>query len=330
MKKILYLVYNRVDACSFYRAGGIIPDLNKKLGGQAEIYIMQWNEVEIHWQFIIKFELVIMQRPFTQEALNVAEFVKGFKIPIWVDHDDFLLGIPDSNKFSQLYNPSVRENIKNIIRLADIVTVTTEELRVQLLEYNENIVVIPNAFNDFIFKARPILPPPRKIIAWRGTDTHQEDLQGRKMPINRLMTGNKDWIFHYIGYNPWFLAQTSNAFAHPEMDIIIYHQTLQKINPAIMQVPLTDHVFNRCKSNIAFIEAAYAGAVCVAPEWEEWKKPGVVTYKASDESYEKAFKPIMKGDLNLVQENNLSWNYVKSNLLLSKVNEKRIEIIKNL
>jgi len=65
----------------------------------------------------------------------------------------------------------------------------------------------------------------------------------------------------------------------------------------------------------------------LGPNWEEWMKPGITNYVASGD------KPTDFGDrlndlLNMSDDEraklrSASWNYIKNNLLLSRVNYQR-------
>jgi hypothetical protein len=107
------------------------------------------------------------------------------------------------------------------------------------------------------------------------------------------------------------------------LDVIDYFDNGMALAPSVMQVPLADTPFNRSKSNIAFIEGAYWGAICVVPEW--WEVPAL-SYKDNNEYYE--CLTLAFGANSAYTE--LAWNYVKDNLLLSNINRLRVELIKNL
>jgi vacuolar-type H+-ATPase catalytic subunit A/Vma1 len=84
---------------------------------------------------------------------------------------------------------------------------------------------------------------------------------------------------------------------------------------------------NYCKSNIAWLEATSVGAAIIAPDWEEWRKPGIIRYD-SIEKY---------GELLLnYQSDNLhehwakSREYIMENLTLEKVNKQRVKLVERL
>ncbi len=326
--KLLMLVHSRTNTCSYYRSGGVAADLRQHL--DIDITIRQWNEIELHWQKIIEFDLIFLERPYTDIAKNLMNFVKNMGVPMWIDYDDYLLGVPVENKYSGVYTPQVRENIKEMLKMADAVSVATAELARLYHDYvRVPIRVIPNAFNDFIFRKRVIWPERQKLILWRGSDSHIYDIMHRGKAINEATGLFPDWTFTFLGFYPWYLSERDNMYHLKEMDIILYHNNLVRMGPALLHVPLNDSPFNRGKSNIAYIEAAYAGAAVLAPNWEEWKKPGVILYE-DDKSYLAGIQAVVEGTFDTRKAAKVAWEYISDELLLSKVNEKRAELIKDL
>lgn len=322
------LVHSRTDTCSFYRSGGVIGDLRKHL--DIDIVIRQWNEIELHWQKIVEFDLIFLQRPYTDVAVNFVQFLKGMNIPSWVDYDDYLLGVPVENKYAGVYTPQVRENVKKLLGLADAVSVTTQELANLYHEFVKvQIRVIPNAFNDFIFRKRMLIPERQKLILWRGSDSHIYDIMTQGNAINEATEMFPDWKFTFLGFYPWFLSERDNMFHLKEMDVILYHSNLLRMAPALVHVPLNDSPFNRAKSNIAYIEAAYAGAVALVPDWEEWKRPGAILYN-DNATYLNGIKAVTNGEYDTRKGAKAAWEYISDQLMLSKVNRRRVEIIQSL
>ena len=328
--KILIVTPVTTDSCSFYRSGGIAPDLREKLNRNfpTDIYVTSWDKEKFVWQNLIEYNLIMFQRPYTDMSLQMGLYVKNLGIPLWVDFDDYLLDIPLGNPAYETIG-KVRENIKKITAIADVVSVTTDLLRDQLQPYQKNIHVIPNAFNDYIFKKRKNQEERQKMILWRGGDSHLPDLMMFAEPIMRVMKNYSDWNFTFMGLLPWFMDYQANMFHMPAQDPIFYFNTITTIGSPVFHVPLIDNLFNRCKSNIAFIEAAYSGSACIAPDWDEWKRPGVLNY--TDEiGYYAWLENVIKGEVDIRQEADLAWEYVTDQLMLSKVNELRVDLVKSL
>ena len=329
--KILFVVWNMIDTCSLYRSGGIAPDLRKKL--KIDIEVVPFDN-EFHWANLIDYDLIMLQRPLTQMALQMSFYAKNLGIPIWVDYDDLLIDVPWESKLYERYNDQVKQTIKNIIRMADAVSVTTPLLKQELAPYSDNIHVIPNAFNDHIFRVRELPPKRQKIIAWRGGDTHDADLMAIREPITRAFEEYPDWVFSFMGLRPRFFDEYPNVKYYPVTDPMMYFANIQSSAPVLFHIPLKDNKFNRGKSNIAYIEAAQFGSVCLVPYWEEWKLPGVIHYGDFEHSYYQAISTTITevlADGNSIRNKaSMAWEYVNDNLRLSKINELRAELVKSL
>ena len=323
--EILFLTINSSDSCAFYRSAGIVPDLRRKTDDN--ITLLQWDQTSINWSLITQFDLIMIQRPFSKEALSLCGYIKQCGIKLWLDWDDNLFALNPENPTYPLYNnPDIQANIKGMLKLADAVSVPTEYLRQAFNEFSKNISVIPNAFNDSLFK-RPDLPPRTNHCVWRGPEAHIFDLMSYSKEINQATKDFPEWRFMFAGFSPWFLSETNNKGHIPSMDIVMYMKTLFDMAPSCLHVPLHDNAFNRCKSDIAYLEGTYFGAVCVTPDY--WNVPGALSY-TDGASYYEAIRSVLSGDVDKVVLNKIAWEYVCDCRMLSKINVERLQIINSL
>jgi hypothetical protein len=132
-----------------------------------------------------------------------------------------------------------------------------------------------------------------------------------------------------MGYKPFFLDQipeNQRGFT-PPLDIFKYFEYLKLVNPTIAFVTLSDSLFNRCKSNIAWIEATYAGAVTVCPDWDVWELPGVLHYQ-DIHSFEWGLNSAMSfSDQQFQEAYALSLSFMLDTLRLSKINQLRSQLL---
>lgn len=330
MIRLLFISPEKTDTCSFYRNGGIAPDLERKFN-DCRITVAQWNQITLHWQVLLGYDLVMLQRPYAKEHLSLCEYLKNFRIPLWVDYDDNLLAVPSENKNFELYNPATREDIKKILQMADVVSVTTEALKQAFLPYNSNIKVIPNAFNDFALRNRIIRRGRSPLILWRGSDSHIKDILSMQGAIDKATLAFPQWQFIFMGYFPWYLRDDNraNIYAMGANDVMLYFKNTMLMYPAVLHAPLYESPFNRAKSNIAYIEASYFGAATICPDWDEWRKPGALNYTTQD-SYFELLKGVVTGEINVEAQAEEAWSYIRSELMLSKVNVQRLDLINTL
>lgn len=254
--------------------------------------------------------------------------------PIWVDYDDNLFDVPDDNPTYKFYmTAQVKKNLRFIINNSDIVTTSTLELLKEILNNTDTLLmskffVIPNALHDEFPLTLPETNVKTRNILWRGSLTHENDLYQYRNEISRIAIG--DCQLTFFGSKHHFIkAEIPDAIFVDPKPLIYYFEFLQSRQWAISIVPLVDNIFNRCKSNINWIESTYAGAVTLAPDWPEWNKPGVVNYTSKEDFYIKLFG-MLNSPIMLADKYQESKNYINENLLLTKVNEKRVTILKKL
>lgn len=305
-----------------------------KLDCDFDLRLLETSQVD--WRSLSAVNAVFMQRPYDKSHFEIASLAKLYNRPVWIDYDDDLFSVPPDNPTFQNYGrDEVKNNIRKLCRIADVVTVSTNFLKQKLSEFNTNVITVPNAFDEKSFnRIAPTVPRP-KIINWRGSKTHQRDVFGVALEIIQLAHRYPSWTWNFIGDNLWFLTEKmprDRTICIAPIDLINYFAFAQKLSPSIQIVPLADSPFNRSKSNIAWMEGVYAGSQTLAPDWEEWRKPGCVNYTDSKDFGSKLEKMMLKfengSDYKL--ENQEAWDYIQNNLTLTKTNQTRMEILTKL
>lgn len=308
-------------ACSFYRTWGAIPKLSKL---NEKIVVSGINDID--WCALSDTDILYMERPYKDEYLLAAQMAKSFNVKLWIDWDDNVLDVPPDNPTIDIFGKRHNiNNIEQILKLADIVTVATGALREKYKKYNRNVHVIENAFNDYNYALNYSLSG-KNVICWRGSKTHRRDIMTVKDEIIAVSEKrNSEWFF--FGDSPWYVYENvKNAVVRKEYPILLYFEEIKAQSPSIFIVPLVDNDFNRCKSNCSWIEAIYAGAVVLAPDLPEFRKPGITNYKNPYEFHNMLIELI---DNPKLREDNYgkSFDYIRDNLYLSSINKKRLEVI---
>jgi glycosyltransferase involved in cell wall biosynthesis len=319
------------DATSFYRGAGPLGHL-RKMNRDINCY----NVNEVNWAALKFMDIMFLQRPWTQTYKQLAEVAKKFGVPIWCDFDDDLLNVPTWNPAYKVFSkPEAQDAIKACLSMADVITVSTAKLKELYSSFNQNIIVIPNAFDDEVFEfSRKENSAFKQLIMWRGSPTHRQDLN--LMSAGALSLSKKykfSWMF--LGDNPWFVDFMPKDLVQviPAQDIIDYFGFIKKMSPGIFIVPLQKNEFNKSKSNCAYLEATYAGAVVLAPDLWEWRVPGVIHYKedaTGKSNLHEKLEEMMTGKIDFMAHWEQAYKHIKDNLLLSNVNMKRQSIVEGL
>lgn len=320
------LVPRFTDATSWYRAAGPLGAIARMCPRLHIEFRENWS-----WSTLAGTRAVFLQRPYTDNHRHIAAMAKEAGCKIWVDYDDLLFDIPTDNPtYFQYMNQKTMSTVKWIIEQADVVTVSSLELKRQLDQFNKDVRVVPNALDDRLLHFRRDLPRA-KLISWRGSPTHHKDVFLYTPAILEVANSQyaSEWKWNFIGDTLWFLTDRmphTRTYITKGMEIVEYHEHLCGQAPTAMLVPLHDSIFNKCKSNIAWIEASLAGAVCIGPDWQEWQRPGMITYSSRDHLRD-VLRQLVKGDMDTARLAKLSWEYIESELMLTKVNQARMQVI---
>jgi len=321
MKHLLIADHGRGNGTSFYR--GVVP-LSYIDGLDIQVVKDGVDWIDIH-----QAQGVYVQRPFTKGHLSICELTKRCRKPLWIDYDDNFFQCPSYNGAYETYANS-KLYIDSALRLADVVTVSTPRLKEELIPKTKCVILLPNAFDDYMYEFQPRdKKNVKNVIHWRGTPTHDGDLLEHREAIVKAHKERLDWAWVFVGHKPHLfdghISKDRLAYQHwistPDM-----YPEFYKMRPNILMVPLKDNAFNRSKSNIAWIEATAAGAVCVASDLPEFRRPGVRT--CSFDWMEGLLSVMSMNEKELNDMYQKSLNYIHENLRLSHINKIRYEILK--
>ncbi len=311
--KFLILTSNPENNVSFYRAEQPLQRLGIK-------YDFLYNNFET--KDLVNYEAVLITQAYADQHLYIAEKCMEYGVKLWLDYDDLLLDVSPwhSTTYHIFSKPEIAVNIKKLMAMASFITFSTPFLQ-QYFNVN-NSYVLPNAFDFTLDKKLG----NSKEVMHRGSDSHNLDLWTFRDPILKALS-NSTYKPHFVGINPIYLNMELNGYWTMPMPRDIYFNWLyNSCNSRIQIVPLKDSAFNRSKSNCAWLEGTYAGCVVLAPNWEEWRRPGIINYNNANDFAEK-LKGMMSGRIDLEAKLEKSREYILQNISVDKVNEIRNEII---
>ncbi|MER2511140.1 MAG: hypothetical protein ABTQ25_01735 [Nitrosomonas ureae] len=333
MIKIAVLTKPLESATTFYRSSGVFGYLGREMAG------FGWQVHNIGPKNFTPdtaaaYDILFAHRPVTDDEIRALRNAKLSGAKIWVDVDDLLWQIPASNPARMSFGPGHAENLRKAMVHADVITVSTPELANQVkIEYGRESIVVPNAWNDYalpIQEPAPIIEGEKIRIVYRGSNSHDGDLFAHRDAFREY--GNIEFIF--MGCMPWYFYtdygghMTTIIQEAWNMDIFGYFQRLIQLKPHFVVFPLEDNTFNRCKSNIAAIEATVAGAVCLASNLPEFRFQGLDVFSSEEELYYILYNiDSSNGLLGFNQSTHaMAKEHLETNLRLSKINGIRVSI----
>jgi len=229
------IVTNKPTGCEFYRIRAYYPKT---------INIQSPTDVEIQYLAATTNPIVMHKDsyiPIFKEKMNKY---------IIVDVDD-MVELPENHLLYKGYQSvDASTKYRKLIKEADLVTTTNKYLKEYLETITDKPIIINPNTVQLLFK--PELPLDRLRIGYTGGTTHINDLmliQGITKDIKRPFT-----LYTFSDKFDRILGGYRSTVLKP-IPVGMFLPVYNKFNVAI--APLEDNQFNRLKSNLKFIEAAF-------------------------------------------------------------------------
>ena len=271
MKKVFFC-NTLMGGCHYVRA--LIPMREGGWDGDKTSLRTEKISNEIRAQAVLDADVVVFHRPNDDRALKVAEMLKKQGKKIVMDNDDTYKGF-DLTKLGKLADKfgQVEAGVDNFGKQADMITCSTEFLRQEYLKLNPNVVVLPNCVDpdDWPEKDEILKNEGDKIrIGLIGSVGLHTDVAGFTHVLDELVkrpnvqlvvfalpanTEESKDVHNY--YKPELeFWKSYNVEWQPFVAIQDYISTLNNLKLDMLLIPRSDDYFNRCKSNIKFLEAS--------------------------------------------------------------------------
>lgn len=258
-------------------------------------------------RLIEAYDIVIVQRCYKFEVvrtLRIACDLLGKKLIFETDDDYFHL--PTSNPCHQEVNqPGVLRGFVEVLRLADLITVSTQELKDVVYRFNKNVEVLPNnletvnsgfagrpsrAYGAEIVKEDGTVTIPNQHglvsipayyrdkmgakkrvirIGYTGTPSHHEDWETVRYSFEKLVKKyeGRIWVV-FIGDRYFYDKLEAGSKRKIHIPVAPYYHYMQHIrNFDIGLAPLVPNVFNMSKSEIKALEYGSWGVPSVLPHF---------------------------------------------------------------
>jgi len=221
-----------------------------------------------------KANIMVFQRPHAPEVFAKMMLAKKMGIKTVYETDDDMLHMPEG--FQKPYDfykqPQVRQQIVDFIENADVITTSTVELanRLAVLVPKKPIFVVENAldvkeWNDAYAK-RQANPKKHVTIGWMASGSHLIDIPLVQEALEILLEDNPLVSLHFVG---WIGFENIGLERFKDRIIVENWVPIDMLPYAMMNFdigicPLIDNPFNRCKSNLKYLQHSALGipSVC--------------------------------------------------------------------
>jgi len=285
-----YYVGGRSDGCYYVRC--LLP--MRANGWDGDMVSMRRKPKDEHTaaQAVMRADTVVFQRPDDPRKLEVAKILKREGKTIVFDNDDTY--IPDSGIPTQMesyYETEILERMNtqlyNFIQVADIVTTTTDYLAEEYRKVHNNVKVLPNYVDPMDWYEPKENDTDKVRIGFVGSVATAQDYEQIKHLIKELSEDkNVQLVLMAIPPDHENRKMVRKAWKkeiaywdsikcewHPPVPVKDYMAKLNDLKLDIMLIPRLDSYFNRCKSNVKFLEASMCGIPVVGQGFDDGKSP---------------------------------------------------------
>lgn len=291
----VFYIAGKYDGCYYVRC--LLPLMNNGWDGAKQTLKGETMSSDKMFEYAMKSDVIVFQRPDSKDKTEAIRLLKMAGKKVVFDNDDTYR--PDSGypKLAELDNQEVIKGINDElmenVKQADLITTTTEVLADEYRPLNKNVLVLPNCVDPFdwdeplrnetnivriglvgsvAYGDYQIIEPYLKELAKRkDVRLVMFSLSDVKLPENAknpfLETYKK---IHKESYS---FVEENDIELHRLVPMSQYFEKLNSLKLDIMLIPRIDNYFNKCKSNIKFLEASMLEIPVVASSFKDKKSP---------------------------------------------------------
>lgn len=265
----VYFSYGLYQGCNYVRAW-LPMKYNNWMGDYTDIETRRSPQEVVG--LMLQSDIVVMQRPFEDQRKIIFNLLRQVGKKIVFDNDDTYKQLP--RDLNNQYREVIDEQLGWFIRRADLVTTSTEFLKSEYENLNKNVVVLPNCIDPDDWPEPQEYQNGKLRVGLVGSVGY-DDWKVCKNDLERL-SKEKDIrlvIMFGLSKRDWKLFEGLNAEYHYFVPMKDYFQKLKSLKLDLMIIPRQDNYFNRCKSNIKFLEASMLEIPVLAQGFKDGTSP---------------------------------------------------------
>lgn len=279
----VYYVNSLYDGCAYVRT--LQPLIYNGWDGDKTSMRTRRVDSTKSYQGAMNADVVVFHRPDDEKKVEAMKLLKAYGKKVVFDNDDTYKSV-DAMKFRDQLEQ--RTNLLDeAIRVADLVTTTTEFLADEYRKINPNTHVLPNQVDPDDWD-EPIKNETGKVrIGIIGSAAINKDSHEIKNLLKEL-SEREDVILVLFALPPKLETHKKmREIYDPEIKFwdelkvewqhfvnqADYMEVLRQLRLDIVLIPREDSYFNRCKSNIKFLECSMLEIPVIAQGFSDGKSP---------------------------------------------------------
>lgn len=231
-------------------------------------------------------DIILVQRGFPRRATRRAcDLILSSGKPVIYETDDALQFVPAHHN-KPIYNDDVGPTVEKFVTHVDLVTVSTPALAEIFRPLARRVVVVPNYLSPQLWReeiaTRKTARQNRVRVGFVGSKNHDRDFAMVVPLLKETLAKFPDSeVISFGGISNGLEGLGRFSVIPPHYDYIEYSRRLAATEIDIALCPLEPSQFNRCKSNIKFLEFGFLGIPGVFADLEPYRQsviPGVTGF----------------------------------------------------
>jgi len=250
--------------CGWYRQRQPLWWLDKIGHHTRELTPAHWQDPDQGGPELLRWaDVIVVARLQQVGVLNILRDYNPRALLVY-DIDDDLLNAPSENPYSKLSTSIEHEAIRSNMQDADLITVSTKPLQEKFREYNDNIEIVPNCIDPFLF-SWPKIEKDHLRVGWAGSSTHARDIEpavaGLKMALDKMNKKDTRVLPVFMGHLGRVAADKFKRVVWQQPVLFNeYYLKLHGLGLDVALAPIRPHPFNEAKSDVKFLEYSGMGA----------------------------------------------------------------------
>jgi glycosyltransferase involved in cell wall biosynthesis len=290
----VYFIGSKYMGCNYVRT--LLPLWNNGWKGDVDSLFRGRKKPESIVNELLASDIVVFHRADTIDHHKTAQILRDNGVKIVFDNDDTFKNLEQDAIYRRITKTRYTEGMKKVNELmdrfiseADAVTTTTDFLAEEYKKLNKKVFVLPNCVDSLDWPEPKRNETDRVRVGIVGSVAYYNDaevisnylieLSGRKDVQLVLfgLQGKEDRANNKLvaeiykrDYALWGKVSVEHVGAVP---MAMYFKTLNDLKLDLMLIPRKDNYFNRCKSNVKFLEAAMLEIPVVAQSFSDKLSP---------------------------------------------------------
>lgn len=280
----VYYIGSNYDGCYYVRC--LLPQRENGWDGQIKSFLISPDSPEMMMKKSMNSDIVVFHRPDQKAKVEVIKLLKQAGKKIVVDNDDTYLpdsgaDVPTFGRKKEILD-AINENLNEAYSIADLVTASTDILAEEFKKHNPNVVTLKNCIDpdDWSEPKRNEGDKIRVGLIGSVTTADYKEIKNvlkylSDSPIHQLVVfglppkGEDTKILQEVMKEHIEFWESLDIEWQPLVNIQEYKYVLNELKLDIALIPRTENYFNKCKSNLKYLELSMCEVPCIVSSFKD-------------------------------------------------------------